>query len=179
MALLSLTARLGVGLHLFTGYCRCRNIDHPEVGQFVEHMWAFVALPGGGVGFDEWQSATPELVEAGLGSEWPEGFAAHLAVRGVAEPEFRSALTHCTEVLYSSLFGAADNSGSLRELAGLATVALPTGAAWPDLSAFAASPWACGGWGGRLDAEVLTRWRAAEQRHAAPGISPPADASPK
>jgi hypothetical protein len=171
VAALSLTARLGVALHLFAGYCRCRGVDHPEVGRYAEHMWAFVALPGGGVGFDEWQAATPALVDAGLGYEWPAGFVAHLAARGVAESEFRSALMHCTEVLYGSLFGAADDAGSLRDLAGLAAIALSAGGAWPDLSVFATSPWVGGGWGGRLAADELARWRAAGQRHAEPSAA--------
>jgi hypothetical protein len=162
-----LTARLGVALHLFAGYCRCRGLDHSEIGRYIEYMWAFVALPGGGVGFDEWEFSRPDLVDAGLGyDDWPAGLSEHLAHQGVAEAEFRAALMHCTEVLYSSLWAAADNAGSLRDVAGLADIALPAGAAWPDLSAFAASPWVGGGWGGRLSAEELARWRAADQRHA-------------
>lgn len=169
MASLSLTARLGVALHLFAGYCRSRGVDHPEVGRYVKYMWEFIALPGGGTGFDEWHSAAPDLVDTGLGYEWPEGFAGHLAERAVAESEFRAALMHCTEVLYSSLFGAADNSGSLRDVAGLAAIALSARVAWPDLSAFAASQWDRGGWGRRLTADELSRWRAAGRWHAKPG----------
>jgi hypothetical protein len=164
VASLSLTARLGVALHLFAGYCRRRGLDHPAIGRYIEHMWAFTVVPGGGVDLDQWESGRPDLVDAGLGYELPEGFADHLAERGVAEPEFRSALMHCTEVLYSSLWGAADNAGSLREVAGLAAIALQAGVAWPDLSAFAASPWLGGGWSGPLTAEELARWRNADKR---------------
>jgi hypothetical protein len=42
-------------------------------------------------------------------------------------------------VLYWSLWGAADDAGSLRELKSLAGIALAAGAAWPDLSAFSKS----------------------------------------
>ena len=35
------------------------------------------------------------------------------------------ALTHCTEVLHSSLFGAANSAGSLRDVADLAAMAVP------------------------------------------------------
>jgi hypothetical protein len=155
---------LGVALHLFAGYCRCRRLEHPEIGRYIEHMWAFIALPGGGVGFGEWDSSQPDLVAAGLGFECPEYLADLLARQGVAEPEFVAALMHCTEVLYGSLFGAADNAGSLRDVAALADIALAAGAAWPDLSAFAASPWAGGGWGRRLSTEELARWQSAERR---------------
>jgi hypothetical protein len=165
VASLSLTARLGVALHLFAGYCCRRGLDHPEIGRYIEHMWAFAALPGGGVGFEEWEWGRPDLVDAGLGYDWPADFAAYLAEQGMAEAEFRAALMHCTEVLYSSLWAAADDAGSLRDVAGLAAIALQAGAAWPDLSPFAASQWAGGGWAGRLTPEELARWRAADKRH--------------
>jgi len=157
---LSLTARLGVALHLFAGYCRRRGLDHPEIGRYIEHMWRFAALPAG-VGLKEWESEAPALVHAGLGCEYPEGFAACLAAAGVAWPEFRGALTHATEVLYGSLYGAADDAGSLRELKGLAAIALAAGARWPELSAFSESRWVGGGWGGRLTPEQLARWQSA------------------
>ena len=158
---LSLTARLGVALHLFAGYCRRRGLEHPELARYIEHMWGFAALPGGGVGFDEWEFGRPALVNTGLGYDYPEGFEAYLATTGVSQPEFRAALMHTTEVLYGSLWGAADNSGSLRDVEALADIALVSGAAWPDLSAFADSRWVGGGWGGRLSPQQLARWRSA------------------
>jgi hypothetical protein len=161
VASLSLTARLGVALHLFAGYCRRRGLDHPELVRYIEHMWGFAALPGGGEGFEEWEFGRPALVDAGLGYEYPEGFEAYLAATEVSEPEFRAALMHTTEILYGSLWAAADDAGSLRDAAGLAGIALAAGAAWPDLSAFAESPWLGGGWGGRLSPEQLARWRSA------------------
>jgi hypothetical protein len=161
VALLSLTARLGVALHLFAGYCRRRGLDHPELVRYIEHMWSFAALPDRGDGFEEWEVGRPALVETGLGYEYPEGFQAHLAATGVPEPEFRAALMHTTEVLYGSLWAAADDAGSLRDMGELAAIALRAGAAWPDLSAFADSRWFGGGWGGRLRPEQLARWRSA------------------
>jgi hypothetical protein len=138
VAALSLTARLAVALHLFAGYCRRRGLDHPELAQYIEHMWGFAAAwQGGGEGFDEWYFGRPDLAEAGLGYEYPEGFETYLATTGVSEQEFRAALMHTTEIVYSSLFSVADNAGSLQDLEGLAGIALAAGAVWPDLSAFA------------------------------------------
>lgn len=125
-------------------------------------MWAFLALPGGGVGFETWEFGRTKLVAAGLGCDYPEGFAAYLAARGIADSEFRCLLMHTTEVLYGSLFGAADNQGSLQDLAGLAASALAAGAEWPELRVFADSQWIGDGWGGRPNPEQLLRWRSAE-----------------
>jgi hypothetical protein len=161
VALLSLTARLGVALHLFDGYCRCRGLHHPELVRYIEHMWGFASLPGGGDGFEDWEFGHPALVDTGLGYEYPEGFETYLAATVVSEPEFRMALMHTTEVLYGSLWAAADNAGSLRDVKGLASIALAAGAVWPDLSAFAEDRWLGGGWGGRLNPEQLAQWRSA------------------
>jgi hypothetical protein len=161
VAALSLTARVCVALHLFTGYCRRRGLDHPEVARYIEHMWGFAALPGGGQGFEQWEFGRPALVDAGLGYEYPEGFEAYLAATDVPAPEFRAALMHTTEALYGSLWGAADDAGSLREVKELAGIALAAGAVWPDLSAFAESRWLGGGWGSRLSPDQLARWRSA------------------
>jgi hypothetical protein len=100
VASLSLTARRGVALHLFAGYCRRRGLDHPELTRYIEHIWGFAALPRGGFGFEEWEFGRPALVDTGLGYEYPEGFEAYLAGSGVSGPEFRAALLHTTEVLY-------------------------------------------------------------------------------
>jgi len=82
----------------------------------------------GGEGFEEWEFGRPALVETGLGYEYPENFEAYLAATGVSEPEFRAALMHTTEVLYRSLWGAADNAGSLGDVKSLAGIALAAGA---------------------------------------------------
>ena len=161
VAELSLTARVCVALHLFTGYCRCRGLDHPEVARYLEHMWGFAALPGGGQGFEEWEFSHPALVDVGLGCEYPDGFEAYLATKGVPASEFRAALMHATEALYGSLWGAADDAGSLRDVRELAGIALAAGSAWPDLSAFAESRWVGDGWGSRLSREQLARWQSA------------------
>jgi hypothetical protein len=150
-----------VALHLFSAYCRCRRLDHPEISKYIEHMWGFMALRDDVEGFEKWEFGRPDLVDAGLGYDLPTGLEAHLAAHGVPESEFRSALMYATEVLYSSLWGAADDKGSLRYIETLASIALAAGATWPDLSAFAYSRWVDGAWGGRLSAEQLARWRAA------------------
>lgn len=153
-------ARLAIALRLFAGYCERRGFDHPEVAAYLDYLWRFVGLPGSTQAFDEWSLAEPALVGAGLGWEYPPGFEEHLAERGVPEREFRHAVCTATEVLYGSLYGAADEPGSRRFVGDLAALAAPLGVPFPDLRPFAGARWADGhGWGKLASAEELAAWR--------------------
>ena len=112
IAALSLRARLAIAPRLFAGYCERRQVDHPAVAAYLGYQWWFVGMDGSADAFGEWSGSEPPLVYAGLGGEWPDGFADHLAARGVPESEFRSAVCTATEVLHGSLYGAADEPGS-------------------------------------------------------------------
>jgi len=124
-------------------------------------MWAFTRLPANGAGFKEWIAGEPRLVDAGLGYELPPEFAAHLSAAGVPGSEFHAALMHATEVLYGSLYGAADSEGSYWDVMKLSSIALAAGAMWPDFAAFAEDRWRDDGWGSPISPEKLARWRSA------------------
>src|SRR5262245_9990032 len=133
---LSQRARLAVALHLFRRYCDCRRLAHEEIDQFLDHLWAFVGLRGDPAAFEKWRHAEPPLTEAGLGGSYPVGFDRVLESAGVPEEEFRRALGSCTEVLYISMFGAADEEQSRRYLYELAEIAGALGVRWPNLDRF-------------------------------------------
>jgi hypothetical protein len=160
LAALSMRARLAIALHLFAGYCGRRRLNHPDVESFVEHLWRFMGLKGG-EDFERWEFGRPPLIDAGMGWEYPPGFEAFLAARGIPQAEFRRVLECTTELLYGSMYGAADNAGSLQYLEELAGVGALVGVVWPDLAAFAGSGWVGDGWGQPLSPEQLSRWRAA------------------
>ena len=104
----------------------------------------------------------PPLTHAGLGDPCPPDFDDALAAAGVPADEFRRALGCCTEVLYTSMYGAADEERSRHYLYELSRIAAPLGVAWPDLRRFAASRWADGhGWGERPSAAEVAAWRSA------------------
>jgi hypothetical protein len=159
---LSLSARIAIALHLFRAYCSRRGLNHPEIDRFLEHLWDFLALPVGGGGFELWRRREPPLTHVGLGDDFPPDFDPVLKVAGVSATEFRHALACTTEVLYSSMYGAADEKGSWNFLSQLANVAESVGAKWPDINCFADSNWSDGhGWGQRLSAQELVDWRNA------------------
>ena len=160
IAALSLRARLAIALRLFAGYCERRRVDHPAVGAYLDYFWWFVGMDGSTEAFGKWSAAEPPLVGAGLGWEWPEGFADHLAARGVPEPEFRRAVCSASEVLYGSLYGACDEPGSRRFVGELAALVHPHGVPFPDLRPFDGSGWADGhGWGRLVGPQELAAWR--------------------
>jgi hypothetical protein len=109
---LSLSARIAIALHLFRGYCNRRGLNHPDIDRFVEHLWEFIALPPGGVGFDHWVKREPPLTFVGLGDGLSPEFDSVIRAAGVSAAEFRQALSCTTEVLYSTMYGAADEAGS-------------------------------------------------------------------
>lgn len=159
---MSLSARIAIALHLFRGYCYRRGLDHPEIDRFIEHLWEFITLPPGGGGFDEWQKREPPLTFVGLGDDFAHDFECLLDARDVSVVEFRHILACTTEVLYSSMFAAADEKGSRKDLSELARVAESVGAKWPEMSCFAGSKWSDGhGWGQPLSARELAEWKNA------------------
>ncbi len=159
---LSLSARLAIALHLFRGYCNRRGLDHPEIDRFLEHLWEFIALPVDGGGLEPWRKREPPLTHVGLGDDYPAGFEAVLRAAGVSAADFRQVLTCTTELLYSSMYAAADELGSRQCLAELASVAESVGVEWPDMRCFAGSIWSDGhGWGQRPSERELAKWKHA------------------
>jgi hypothetical protein len=159
---LSLSARIAIALHLFRGYCNRRGLDHLEIDRFVEHLWDFITLPAGGGGFGDWKKREPPLTYVGLGDDLPPEFDSVLGAASVSAAEFRQVLTCTTEVLYSTMHGAADEKGSRQYLSELASVAESVGAEWPDMSCFSESKWSdCHGWGNRPSEQELAVWRRA------------------
>jgi hypothetical protein len=161
---LSLRARIAIALHLFRGYCNRRGLDHLEIDRFVEHRWEFITLPDGGGWFDDWKKREPPLTYVGLGVDFPPEFDAVLGAASVCAAEFRQVLSCTTEVLYSTMYGAADEQGSRRYLSELASVAESVGVEWPEMSCFAGSKWSdCHGWGKRPSEQELAEWRHARR----------------
>jgi hypothetical protein len=158
---LSLRARLAIALRLFAGYCQRHGLAHPQVTAYLDYLWRFIGLPRSPEAFNQWQADPPALVETGLGYDYPPGFEALLAARGVPEQEFRYALSSATEVLYGSMYAAADESGSRRFVGELAALAASLGVGFPDLRPFSGSRWSDGhGWGACPTPEELAAWRA-------------------
>jgi hypothetical protein len=118
-------------------------------------------LPADGSKFELWVKGEPPLTHVGLGGEFPPNFDLVLIAAGVSAPEFRQILASTTEVLYSSMYAAADEKGSSRYLSELAKVAESVGVEWPDLNCFFSSKWSdCHGWGNRLSQEEIARWKS-------------------
>lgn len=161
---LSLRARLAIALNLFAAYCERRGLHHPEIAAYLDYLWRFIGMPTTTEEFARWQEDEPPLVRAGLGWEYPPGFETFLAGCGVAESEFRGALGPTTEVLFGSMYGAADESGSKRYISELAQAVAHWGIRWPNLTPFSSSRWLDGsGWGAIPTEAELEAWRVGSE----------------
>jgi len=130
------------------------------VVSYLECLWRFIGLFGTPEAFGEWESNQSPLVDTGLGGDYPPGFEAFLAARGVPDREFRQAVCYTTEVVYSSLYGAADESGSRRFVDELMELVRPLGLTFPDIRPFSKSRWADDhGWGAIPSPGELAAWR--------------------
>jgi hypothetical protein len=182
LRVLSLSARLGLALRLFAGYCRQRGLNHPEITAWLDYMWRFLALPGAGVGFVEWEKDEPLLVGLSTGYRCAPGLESFLAAKGVSGREFRLALECATETLYCSMYAAANEPQSWQRLCQLWELVAPLGVALPDTRPFMDSLWSDGhGWGRKITPGELAIWRGtsppkedAEEKQPAPPVSPSA-----
>ena len=107
---LSLRARLAIALRLFASYCERRGLAHPEIDRYLNHLWEFVGLSSGEGAFRRWVENEPRLIHAGLGDPYPVGLDRLLSSAGVPADEFRQVVGCTTEVLYGSLYAAADEA---------------------------------------------------------------------
>jgi hypothetical protein len=157
---LSLTARLAVALVLFSEYCRLRSLQHAEIDAFVDYLWRFMTTHRRGELFNVWVEEEPALVSVGLGDEFEVELKEHIQSRGVSLAEFRQVVDCVTEVLYGSMYLAADEPRSFGDLVELAAIVKPLGVDWPDLKRFADSRWSDNhGWGKDLSPADVARWR--------------------
>ncbi len=159
---LSLQARLAIALWLFARYCEKPGLEHPEITAFSDYLWEFLALPSSAEALNDWASRCPPLVGNGLGEQLPSGFEAFVTGQGVSISKFQQAVTCTTEILYGSMYAAANDWESRRYFDSLAEMAVASGVPFPDMQPFSGSLWSEGhGWGARLSPEELAAWRVA------------------
>ncbi len=131
-----------------------------EISRYLDHLWEFIGLPDDGSAFDHWVENEPQLIQTGLGYDYPSEFESALGTAGGRESEFRQVLICTTEVLYTSMYAAADEEGSRRFLLELARSVVPLGVVWPNLNNFTDSRWTDGnGWGNRPTEPQIAAWR--------------------
>jgi hypothetical protein len=156
---LSLVARIAVALHLFSDYCKRRGLSNLEIDRFIDHLWRFLTVPVS-EDFRTWAASEPPLTNTALGFEFPPEFEAFLVDRNVPPNEFRSILANTAEVLYTCMYGAADEPGSRIHLLRLASEVELWGVKMRNLDAVSSSRWADGnGRGEPLSIEDVAKWR--------------------
>jgi hypothetical protein len=159
---LSLTARLAIGLHCFTGYCQARELKHTEIDAFLDDLWDFPLAIASPEAFTKWEDEHPHLVEVGLGDDFSDDFQSVLRHHHIAPQEFRHTIESLIEIVFASFYGASQNQESLDSLRSV--IAATTGSAVTPAPSdlFAASLFADNhGWGKPLAESERDQWRFA------------------
>ena len=145
-----------VALHCFEGYCVAKDLRHPIISAFIDHMWELPCITS----FPKWESHRCELVHVGLGDPFPREIVDLLESVGVTEEEFRQLVESTVEVIYSSAYATSDDIGSLRFLDRVLCITANMGVAPPPAQPFLISLYAQRhGWGAQLSADQRDGWR--------------------
>jgi len=148
-ASLSVAARLAAGLLVMERWLLLVGIHDEQVGRFVEHLWAWLAVTPDT--FAAWNAQSGnDVYPVALGHELPDRLVGVCRDARVPSQDLAEMINRVGEVLYFSMFGAFDDAGVLGELIGLERVAGQYGLGLPAAPLFATSPvTARHGWGGR------------------------------
>jgi hypothetical protein len=155
---LSLTARLAVGLHCFSRYCKRHELVLSLIDKFLDDLWEFPLAYG--QRWAEWEEHHSELVYSGLGDPLPVGLEPVLKARGIDPGEFHRFVSDVMEIVFSSFYGAADSDFSYKCLAAVIEVTRREGIELPPLGRFSGSKFADrAGWGEPIAQEERDAWR--------------------
>jgi len=134
---------------------------HYEITRFLEYFWEFALLDLMEVGV--WVKNRPVLVQVALGDNWPAELEAFLHSHCEDSESFRRLIEATAEIVYYSLYGAADNESSLKYLRHVMQTTSAAGVVPPPLDCFAASRFQDRhGWGNPISADQRDEWRSAD-----------------
>lgn len=160
LSALSLRARLAVALICFELYVEKRDLSWPELSQFIESMWELPCVSN----FVTWDKTDlPLLRYVGLGDpiekDFPE-FTRYLNEKGVSTSEVSELIQCTTEIIYSSAYGATDDSGSQKFVEKIVDVCMQWGARLPPLGIFSISAFSENdGWSTPISTGQRDEWR--------------------
>ena len=157
---MSLTARLAIGLRCFTDYCFKLELRHPEIDAFLDCLWRFPLTMSSPDSFAAWENTQPHLVDVGLGDEFSADFLSFLHGVGVSDTDFRHVVESLIEIVFSSLYGGAQNEQSLDFLHSVIAATALFDVWPPPPNLFSTSLFVDNhGWGKPLSNDECNRWR--------------------
>lgn len=130
----------------------------PSLTKFFDHMWALPVADS----FPDWEEDNEELVAYGLGDPLPPEISPLLRAAQVPEELFLNLVGATIEIVYSSAYGASDDSGSLKYLHEVLCITSAAGVTPPPARLFLDSLFADKhGWGNRISLQQRDQWRFA------------------
>jgi len=154
-----LNGRLVVALIVVQRYCQKWGVRAAALDLWFDHLWEWPTVDSSS--FETWSEAEPPLIQSGLGDPLPAELLAQLAAAGVNADEFAALIMHATEIVYSSLYAAADDKGSLEDLGKVFEVAERSGVMIPPAETVSHCRINDGhGWGRKLTREELAALRS-------------------
>lgn len=154
---LSLRARQAVALIVFERWLRKIGIRHGDLDAVCEHLWQWMSVDYRTFGV--WSGFESPVLDAALGDELPAELTRQCKQRGVDPAEFKGVLAALVEITYGSLYGAADDEGSLKFLRYVLEVGAAAGITPPSAEPFVQSFFTDGRGVGRPTVEEVERWR--------------------
>ncbi len=127
----------------------------------MEHLWAWPTVWH--ETFDAWHAFDSDVVAAALGDPLPERLTEKCRRLGIAPSQLYELLEHVVEIVYGSLFGRADDKGSLSHLQDIERLVAKQGVELPPADRFSRSRYDDrDGWGPLMKQEEVNQWRRAE-----------------
>lgn len=158
LRVLSLPAKLAIGLHCFTDYCRVMGLQHIEIDKFVDDLWEYPVIIYHK--WADWEDGHPGLYHAAYGETWPAGFESFLESKGVNPKEFRELIWDVVAIVSTSFYAASDNHASCLHLRKLIKSVAAAGVAPLSSRLFVESRFADrNGMGKNITAAQRNEWR--------------------
>jgi hypothetical protein len=155
-------ARLAAALLTATRVLAPAGVSFEALTALIDHLWRWPTIDE--YTFVEWERWSNPMLESALDGVVAEESVPAVQQSSISHEDFRTLIESTVEIVYVNLFAAVDHGRTLDHLERVAMVASRAGVGLPPAALFAAEAGADvtqrSGWGARMTAAQVNRWRA-------------------